>query len=161
MSAQTTRLSFALLSAPFMLVLAACSGGTEGGDDSQTLAEARAGRDAGLTAQQQVDTPAPLPPEGVLEVVRYPTELGDMVGYLTPNPDDGQKHPAMIWISGGDQTIGDFWTPQDPKTIRARQSFAKKGSSPSTPLYANSTATPVPLKGFMAKPMMSLLQPNG
>lgn len=148
MTAQSARLPFAILSAPLMLVLAACSGGTDGGDDGQTLAEARAGRDAGLTVQEQVDTPAPVPPEGVLDIVHYPTDLGDMVGYLTPNPDDGQKHPAIVWISGGDQTIVDFWTPRDPENDQSAAIFREKGIVTFYPAVRALNGNPGSIEGF-------------
>ena len=33
---------------------------------------------------------------------------GMLAAYLTPNPGDGQKHPAIVWITGGDcHSIGD------------------------------------------------------
>ena len=36
------------------------------------------------------------------------TPLGDNAAYLTPDPKDGAKHPAIVWITGGDySTIGD------------------------------------------------------
>lgn len=132
--------------ASVMLALAACSGGTEASD--QTLAEARAGRDAGLTEQLQDSTPAPTPPAGVLDVVHYPAEPGEMVGYLTPDPGDGKKHPAIVWISGGDQTIGDFWSPQPQDNDQSAAIFREKGIVTFYPAVRGLNGNPGSIEGF-------------
>lgn len=61
-------------------------------------------------AQGEVETP----PADMFSVVEYPSGIGKMPAYLSHVPDDGQLHPAMIWITGGfGNDIGDVWTPQE------------------------------------------------
>lgn len=58
----------------------------------------------------QPDGPPDLPPKGIFDLIYYKAADGDMAAYLTPDPQDGQKHPAVIWIHGGYGGIGDwFW----------------------------------------------------
>lgn len=40
------------------------------------------------------------PPEGVLETVHYPAQLGSNVAYITP-VKPGPRRPAILWIAGG------------------------------------------------------------
>lgn len=90
--------------------------------EAQTLAEARAGRptqSVGLGGGE----PVPKPPGKLFRLIAYPAQPGDLAAYVTPNPGDGRRHPAIIWITGGDaNSIGDVWSPapaDDDQTARA------------------------------------------
>ncbi len=51
------------------------------------------------------------PPKSVFQLVKYTSPAGDLAAYLTPDPKDGQKRPAIIWITGGDcNSIDDVWS---------------------------------------------------
>jgi alpha-beta hydrolase superfamily lysophospholipase len=55
--------------------------------------------------------PAPLPPPGVFKRIRYRSPVGDLVAYVTPDPGDGKRRPAVLWAHGGFDGIGDYlWT---------------------------------------------------
>jgi len=55
---------------------------------------------------------APTPPAAIFKKVAYPSAVGSLAAYLSPDPRDGNKHPAIIWITGGDcNSIGDVWSP--------------------------------------------------
>ncbi|MFZ6640463.1 alpha/beta hydrolase family protein [Undibacterium sp. TC4M20W] len=41
-------------------------------------------------------------PDNVFQSVRYQSSVGALSALLTPDPKDGKKHPAIIWITGGD-----------------------------------------------------------
>ncbi len=49
-----------------------------------------------------------VPPSDIFEVIKYPAPSGDLSAYLTPDPGDGKKHPAMVWAKGGFGGIGSF-----------------------------------------------------
>lgn len=100
---------------------------TQGAPTNITLAEARLGKSPGLIAELKQNEPALTPPKNILQLVRYPSNGRDIVGYLTVNPADGQKRPAMIWISGGDLSISDFWSPQSPDNDQSASVFREKG----------------------------------
>ncbi|RUL78412.1 peptidase [Dyella choica] len=52
------------------------------------------------------------PPESVFREVSYSSPAGSLGAYLTPDPADGAKHPAIIWLTGGDgNSVGNVWRP--------------------------------------------------
>jgi hypothetical protein len=76
-------------------------------DTSLSLAEARKGFKTKLVRTERGGRPAPEPPPDVFRLVRYEAPPGKLAAYLTPDPEDGKKHPAIIWVTGGDcNTIG-------------------------------------------------------
>src|SRR5689334_7040586 len=94
---------FALLA---LLVLAGC--GRPGGRLSQTpvdpsvsLVEARQGFQTHLARKESAKEPVPQPPARLFRTVRYDAPAGKLAAYLTPDPKDGKKHPAIVWITGG------------------------------------------------------------
>jgi dienelactone hydrolase len=106
--------------------------GTETGDDKrngragesperisfgrqQSLLEARSGfRTAFRPSSYEPSGPAPSPPPDVMQIVKYPAPVGDLVAYLTPDPMDGERHPAIVWAHGGFGGIGSWlWEPRD------------------------------------------------
>ena len=77
----------------------------------QTLADARRGFTTKLVKQERDGKPAPAPPAGVMQLVQYESPIGKMSAYVTPAPTDGQKHPAIVWITGGNcNAIDECWT---------------------------------------------------
>lgn len=68
----------------------------------------------------QADGPAPEPPNAALKLVRYPSDGESLAAYLTPNPGDGEKHPAVIWAHGGFGGIGEtYWQKDEPQNPEA------------------------------------------
>ncbi|MGO4261951.1 alpha/beta hydrolase family protein [Lysobacter sp. TAB13] len=96
--------------------------------EAKTLTQARASVDPQLIRQQRDGTPVPVPPPGTLDLVRYPAAAGELAAYLSPRPAQPGKHPAIIWISGGDSnTIGDSWTPQSRDNDQSAMAFRQAG----------------------------------
>jgi pimeloyl-ACP methyl ester carboxylesterase len=78
---------------------------------AQTLVNARRGVTTKLVKQEADHKPPPVPPSGVMQLVQYDSPIGKMKAYVTPAPTDGKKHPAIIWITGGEcNTIDECWT---------------------------------------------------
>lgn len=70
------------------------------------------------------------PPADVFTKVKYPTPLGKMSTYLTLDPKDGKKHPAVIWVHGGYGGNSDsdyFWEPQPAENDQSGSAFRKAG----------------------------------
>ncbi|HWN70180.1 MAG TPA: prolyl oligopeptidase family serine peptidase [Haliangium sp.] len=62
------------------------------------------------------DSPPPEPPDGKLVRTKYRAPLGEMWAYVTPDPGDGKRHPAMVWVHGGlDFSIGDLVFEHGPR----------------------------------------------
>ena len=76
-----------------------------------TLTTARHGFKTNLLAQERSDNPVRKAPSNVFKMVKYTAASGDLAAYVTPKPSDGKKHPAIIWIVGGDSnSIDDVWS---------------------------------------------------
>jgi len=80
-------------------------------DDAQSLEQARSGFTTKISFAGR-EGPAPQPPPKIFSKIGYPSPAGSLAAYLTPDPGDGQRHPAIIWITGGDcNSIGEVWQP--------------------------------------------------
>jgi dienelactone hydrolase len=72
--------------------------------------------------------PPSKPLAGVLDVVKFDSKVGRLSAYITPLKADGKKHPAIIWLTGGDSsTIGDVWTPQPDDNDQSAAAFRDAG----------------------------------
>jgi pimeloyl-ACP methyl ester carboxylesterase len=69
------------------------------------------------------------PPSGELELVLYPAPLGKNAAYVSADPKDGKKHPAIIWLVGGfSNSISDIaWTPGPKSNDQSALGFRRKG----------------------------------
>jgi dipeptidyl aminopeptidase/acylaminoacyl peptidase len=66
------------------------------------------------------DEPAPEPPPEIYRKVTYPGPLGPMVAYLTPDPADNKKRPAIIWAHGGFGGVREYtWSLDNDQSPRA------------------------------------------
>ena len=81
---------------------------------AESLGEARKNFKTRIVTQSfEPDGGLERPPAQIFQTVYYPAADGEMGAYLTPDPGDGKKHPAAIWIHGGYGGIGSwFWEPQ-------------------------------------------------
>lgn len=110
------------------LLLAACQALPTQAQETQTLAEARRGQVTKLVEKTQAGEDVAKPPKGVLVTVQFASPAGSLAAYITPAPKDGGKHPAIIWITGGDSnTIGDVWNDRDPSNDQTASAFRKAG----------------------------------
>jgi len=93
-----------------------------------SLAEARSGFQTKLIRSESTNEPVPEPPPRLFRTVRYDSPVGKLAAYLSPDPKDGKKHPAVIWITGGDcNTIGDVWQEMPPSNDQSASAFRKAG----------------------------------
>ncbi len=81
-------------------------------DTSGSFAEAHDAFTTTLATEESDDDPIPDPPEGVFDLVSYPSKVGNLAAYVSSDPGDGEKHPMIIWVVGGwGNGIDDFpWT---------------------------------------------------
>lgn len=70
-------------------------------DISGSFAEAHDAFTTTLVREENDDYPIPEPPEGVFDLVSYPSKVGDLAAYVSSDPGDGEKHPLIIWVVGG------------------------------------------------------------
>jgi hypothetical protein len=70
--------------------------------ESVDLFQARQGfRTTLIPNAYKSDGPAADPPPQVFRKVHYPSPAGKLVAYVSPDPGDGKKHPALVWAHGG------------------------------------------------------------
>ena len=72
-----------------------------GVDTSGSFAKAHDAFTTTLAREENDDYPIPEPPEGVFDLVSYPSKVGDLAAYVSSDPGDGEKHPLIIWVVGG------------------------------------------------------------
>lgn len=96
---------------------------------ARTLVEVRQGFNTNLTRQQKGNEPIETPPANLMRIVQYPSPAGNLAAYLTNIPQDGQKHPAIIWIFGGfGNDIGDTaWKRASPSNDQSASAFREAG----------------------------------
>jgi dienelactone hydrolase len=98
------------------------------GYKSKTLSEARRGFTPRFTRKDRAGDALETPPTDVFRAVKYASTVGELDAYLTPAPTDGEKHPAIVWITGGDcNTIGNVWDPPDPKDDQSASAYRAAG----------------------------------
>ena len=121
-----------------------------------SLVEARRGFKTKLTRKASAGIPVPEPPPELFRIVRYESPVGKLAALLSPDPNDGKKHPAIIWITSGDcNTIDDgIWKllPADfDQTSRAADAFRKAGIVMMFPTLRGGNDNPGFREGFFGE----------
>jgi len=81
-----------------------------------------------LVRQMKAGEEVAEPPENLFRVVQYGSEVGKLAAYLTPPPPDGARHPAIIWIHGGEcNTIGNLWHSAPPENDQTAAAYREAG----------------------------------
>jgi len=92
------------------------------------LAHARAGFATQVSLPPTHEPHPPKDPTGTFDLVTYPSPAGALQAYATVDPKDGKKHPAIVWITGGDFTsIGDMWSPREPDNDQSAAQYRQAG----------------------------------
>jgi dienelactone hydrolase len=122
------------------------------GDWPATLAEARRGFQTHLARRESSGEPVDPPPPSVFRLVHFPSPVGNLAAYLTPDPGDGRKHPAIVWITGGDcNTIGDVWSPAPPNNDQTAAAFRQAGIVTMFPSLRGGNDNPGIKEGFLGE----------
>ena len=81
-----------------------------------------------LVRQEKANELVDEPPAKLFRKVKYDSPVGELAAYLTPDPKDGKKRPAIVWITGGDcNTIGDVWSPAKPTNDQSARQYREAG----------------------------------
>jgi len=138
-----------------VLLIAGCS-------EDESLPSAAGDKNPLLVARSELKTklidrggdhePFEKPPQGVFELVNYKSTPGMLGAYLTPDPKDGQKHPAIIWITGGDcNSIGDVWSSAKPSNDQTASIYRLKGIVMMFPSLRGGNRNPGKKEGFLGE----------
>jgi acetyl esterase/lipase len=98
--------------------------------ESVTLAEERKLHITNVPAGKPTAKQSPTnPPKGVFRGIRYESPAGKLAAYVSPDPKNGKKNPAIVWIGGGDyHSIGSSaWTEGTSKKETSASAFRRAG----------------------------------
>jgi dienelactone hydrolase len=73
----------------------------ETGESSPTFSEARRGFQTRLLKKKKESILPATPPARIFQLTKYDSPAGKLSAYVSRAPDDGGKHPAVIWLVGG------------------------------------------------------------
>jgi len=96
---------------------------------TQGLLEARKGYQTQLIPNSyQPDGPVQKPPQHIFKLVHYESSSGKLAAYITPDPGDGKKRPAVLWAHGGFGGIGSWlWEPTTSRNDQTAKAFRDAG----------------------------------
>lgn len=141
----------------FVLFLAGCGAGSDlastvdvsANQQQQTLVQARAAFSTTIVSTGDSFGPPDQPQTTDFQLIRYQSPVGALSAYVTPNPGDGKKHPAIVWITGGDNnSIGDVWSPNDRSNDQSASGFRKAGIVMMFPSQRGGNDNPGKREGF-------------
>jgi dienelactone hydrolase len=115
-----------------------------------TLVEARKSFTTNIIYTELESYGPPDSPDGTMfDLVKYQSPVGGLAAYVTRDPGDGQKHPAIVWITGGDcNSIGDVWSPQDRSNDQSASAFRDAGIVMMFPSLRGGNDNPGQREGF-------------
>lgn len=121
-------------------------------ENQQTLLEARSGFVTQIVSSGESYGPPDVPTGKDFELIRYKSPAGNLAAYLTPDPGDQKKHPAIVWITGGDNnSIGDVWSPEPRSNDQSASPFRKAGIVMMFPSQRGGNDNPGRREGFLGE----------
>lgn len=93
------------------------------------FAQARHGFRTAIVERDATKLPLPTPPPHLFVRSDYRNPQNTtLTGYMSPDPADGKRHPAIIWLTGGDtNSLDDFWTPGPDSNDQTARAFREAG----------------------------------
>ncbi len=112
----------------YLLSVLICFGAVA--EDNISLAEARSMHNTQFFVDERLaDEPVPMPPaDSGFVKMSYQSNSIELPMLLSKNPEDGKKHPAIIWITGGESnSIGDVWEAGSYDNDQSASQYHKAG----------------------------------
>ncbi len=112
-----------------LLLIIGCLGEATPEQEKGSLLEARRGFKTKLVPLARERDPVPEPPPELFRKISYDSPAGKLAAYISQAPQDGTKHPAIIWITGGDcNTIDEgVWSAAPPSNDQTASAYRKAG----------------------------------
>jgi dienelactone hydrolase len=88
------------------------------------------------------------PPNDAYELVPYRSSVGPLPAYLSPDPKDGQKHPAVLWCKPGNGPLTDIWTPRPATDDSTPRALREAGIVVMAPLFRGQGNNPAQYSMF-------------
>jgi dipeptidyl aminopeptidase/acylaminoacyl peptidase len=117
-----------------------------------SLTEARRSFQTQTTPNHGERRPLDEPPPNLFGLVQYQAPAGMLAAYLTPDPGDGKRHPAIVWITGGDcNSIDDVWRTADPNDDQTAAGYRQAGIIMMFPSLRGGNTNPGVKEGFLGE----------
>jgi acetyl esterase/lipase len=137
---------------PLVLLMGCVSPNRPSSQQSISLTAARRNFQTVIMPQRSPAEPVEVAPANIFKTIKYPSPGGELAAYLSPSPSDGKKHPAIIWITGGDcNSIGDVWSPASPANDQTGGAFRKAGIVMMFPSLRGGNNNPGTKEGFFGE----------
>ena len=115
----------------------------------ESLTEAKSNFATKVVRDGDAEGPAEVPNGDLFKLIDYPSPVGPLAAYVTKDPNDGLKHPAIVWITGGDNnSIGNVWSPRDRENDQSVSAFRKAGTVVMFPSQRGGNDNPGKREGF-------------
>jgi acetyl esterase/lipase len=124
-----------------------------GAEKTMSLAEARRGFQTKLVRREASGEPLPKPSSTLFRQVTFDAPAGKLAAFLSPDPNDGKKHPVIIWITGGDcNTLDDgFWKKGSANGDQTASGFREAGIPMMFPTLRGGNKNPGFREGFFGE----------
>lgn len=145
MKAKKNKRIFLFLTALLTVFAVSCAApGGEKSNEGGNFAKAHDAFQTKLTSQSNDEYEIPAPPEGVFDLVYYPSKVGDLAAYVSSDPGDGEKHPLIIWVVGGwGNGIDDFpWVYPEWDNDQTGSAFSQAGILTMYPSFRGANGNP-------------------
>jgi alpha/beta superfamily hydrolase len=135
-----------------LLFMSGCMAQLTQSNSFSALTEAKRGFKTVVVPATATLEPVAQAPEAIFQTVKYPSSVGKLAAYLSPNPGDGQTHPAIIWITGGDSnSIGNVWSPAPRNNDQTAAAYRKAGIIMMFPSLRGGNDNPGVKEGFLGE----------
>jgi dipeptidyl aminopeptidase/acylaminoacyl peptidase len=118
-----------------------------------SLSEARSGFRTKLAPTRSQREPVPDPPPRLFRKVYYDSPAGKLAAYISQTPQDGEKRPAIVWITGGDcNTIDDsLWHQAPASNDQTASAYWRSGVVTMFPSLRGGNDNPGSKEGFLGE----------
>jgi alpha/beta superfamily hydrolase len=115
-----------------------------------SLAEARRGFQTKLLRKEALRGTVREPPANLFRLVRYDAPVGKLAAYVSVPPQEGKKHPAIIWLVGGfsNNISATVWYEPPPENDQSARAFRNAGIVTMYPSLRGGTGNPGFKEGF-------------
>ena len=135
-----------------LFLVVGCTSQKTQSEQFASLTEARQVFKTTILPQKTTVEPVQIAPINIFKTIKYPTASGELAAYLSPDPGNGKKHPAIIWITGGDSnSIGDSWSPASRKNDQTAAAFRQAGIVMMFPSLRGGNDNPGVKEGFLGE----------
>ena len=119
---------------------------------AESLRQARQNFHTTLQPQDFEKPPVETAPDKIFSTVKYPSASGPLAAYVTPDPGDGKRHPAIVWITGGDcNSIGDVWSAATRSNDQTAAAYRRAGIVMMFPSLRGGNDNPGVKEGFLGE----------